>query len=482
MFIQPPYFRETHGLNSVIPSLGLSYLVASLKQHHYHATVLDLEAQRLQFYSGLWKSWHQHRFFHKVQTLYPQKTHLIGIGPVLSLYAPQACFLALLLKEKFPHCRILMGGPHFPKTPEDGYPTSFLTQHPEVDFVFSGEAEYSLIRFLQTQDQSALWKTIPGFHFRIADRQEGFGPPPQRIQNLEELPFPDRSWYLSSKDPSTSYFSIPKRTLAGESVPILASRGCPYPCIFCSSAKTQRYIRSASHIVEELQTVATQYHQQHFIFFDDLFIGRTALEKARIHELCQLLDNTKLNLTWEIDLRADICHYLGVELLQKMYQAGLRIINLGLEKKENNALADLHKHLTSEDIEKALYTLKSAAPFTVCGTFIFGGDSQPKAEIREIVRFAIQLGLDYASFNPLVIHTSRLKKQTALLHQKQRGSRLFVTSSELSPKELEAGVRYAYRKFYFRLGRLLPRLQKIRQWSDLKKLIAEYYYYWKHLF
>lgn len=480
MLIQPPYFRETRGLNSVIPSLGLSYLSASLQNFGFSCHILDLEASRLEFYQGFWKSWNQHHFLKQVQQYYP-RSHCIGIGPVLTLYFPQACFLAQLLKKHFPLCKILMGGPHFPKTPQDGYPRfSDLEQYSEIDFIFSGYSEFSLPKFLQQWQNQVPLENIPGLLFRSASQIQA-GPPPENIFDLDGLPFPDRSWYLKHPQLFKRYFASPKRYLGKRAVPILASRGCPYGCIFCSSAKTVRKIRTPANIVAEIERVYETHQVTRFIFFDDLFVGRTESEKQRMIQFCQLIQEKKLPITWEIDLRADVCHYLGIETLRQMQQSGLRIVNLGLERADSESLKALEKHLTLVDIEKAVSLLRQVGGISICGTFILGGTQQTVQEVRDTIRFSIALGLDYASFNPLVIHTNRLDRQTPLQYRYALGSRIMVTSSELSGKEVQQLIALAYRKFYFRLARVLLRMKSIRSWGDATHLVQEYFYYLRHL-
>ena len=54
-------------------------------------------------------------------------------------------------------------------------------------------------------------------------------------------------------------------------MPILATRGCPYQCTFCSSPSmwTTRYImRDPKEIVDEIEWLINEYNANNFEFFD----------------------------------------------------------------------------------------------------------------------------------------------------------------------------------------------------------------------
>ena len=480
LFIQPPYFRETRGLNSVVPSLGLSYLTSALSQSGFSSKILDLEASRIQFYQGIGKCSRQRAFLRTVARSYP-RSHLIGIGPVLTLYFRQVQSIATLLKQHFPDCKIIMGGPHFPRSPAEGYPCTLLEQCPEIDFILSGYGELSLPLMLQHFYQNRPLNEVPGLHFREST-QWNCGPPPNPLPSLDLLPSPSRSWYLESPKTEHSYFMVPKRSLGARSVPMLASRGCPYGCVFCSSARTTRSIRSPQPIVAEMEMLYRTYGISRFIFFDDLFVGRTRAEKERMVEFCQRLQEKALPFSWEIDLRADVAHYLGVDVLRQMIHAGLKIVNLGLESPDSETLEAFDKHLKQDDILKAIQTLRDSGEITICGTFILGGEQQTPQEIYQLIDFAIRLGLDYASFNPLVIHTNRLFQQTSPQNQYRLGSRIGVRSPHLSVRQIQYYLRLAYQRFYFRSDRIRHKLKRIKNLRDALAFVREYVYYFRHAY
>ena len=77
-------------------------------------------------------------------------------------------------------------------------------------------------------------------------------------------------------------------------MPILATRGCPYQCTFCSSPTmwTTRYLmRDPKEIVDEIEWLMKEYKANDFEFFDLTAI----IKKSWILEFCNEIK--KRNLT-----------------------------------------------------------------------------------------------------------------------------------------------------------------------------------------
>jgi len=109
--------------------------------------------------------------------------------------------LAKAIKQKFPNCIIVFGGPQVPDRP-----TQFHNDHPFVDHTFHGESEYLFKEFLIDNDKP---KSIIG----------------SRIADLDTLcsPFVDGVLDSIVANHCDKNFSITLET----------NRGCPYACTFC---------------------------------------------------------------------------------------------------------------------------------------------------------------------------------------------------------------------------------------------------------
>lgn len=124
-------------------------------------------------------------------------------------------YLAQKIKEKYPNCLIIFGGPHVP-----GQSEGFFQTHPYVDIIVHGEGEYVLENILNAYLQNKNFTEIKGI-----ETKEFRNPPEDRINDLDSLPSPyltNMVWKLTNKE---------------EGIDFLASwetnRGCPYQCTFC---------------------------------------------------------------------------------------------------------------------------------------------------------------------------------------------------------------------------------------------------------
>jgi len=182
------------------PPLGLLYLATLLIQRGYQAKIVDLSSVPPEAWADLIPA-----------------ADLYGFSTYTTTYHRTLQILALV-KRRFPHARTVAGGPHATALPK-------LVAR-EFDFVVSGEGEQALLDLVQSLEAgNAPSRKLTGI----------------LTPNLDDLPFPDFSLVDLN-----SY----RRVVAGmPSISILSSRGCPYPCVFCSSivmrARQQMRFRTA---------------------------------------------------------------------------------------------------------------------------------------------------------------------------------------------------------------------------------------------
>ena len=106
------------------------------------------------------------------------------------------------------------------------------------------------------------------------------------------------------------------------------SRGCPYPCsYYCPyplvQGKSWRS-RSPAHVVREIEDIARNYRIDKILFRDATF----TLDKERVRNICGLIAEKKINISWWCETRVDCLDY---ELMRLMKEAGCRGMNIGVE-------------------------------------------------------------------------------------------------------------------------------------------------------
>jgi putative methyltransferase len=131
--------------------------------------------------------------------------------------------LASLVRQRFPNCLIVAGGPHIPNRPG-----TFLEEFPFVDVLVHGEGEQAFAELLRQRLRSEpVWQEVGGISFRDGTKNVQVpraSPPAGR--NVE-IPSPYLGGYLQS--------AIDECHARGTRFYALweTNRGCPYSCTFC---------------------------------------------------------------------------------------------------------------------------------------------------------------------------------------------------------------------------------------------------------
>ena len=144
-----------------------------------------------------------------------------------------------------------------------------LVDHPAVDLVGRGEGEFAMAELLDALDRGEDYTRIAG----LWAKQDGLrieNPVRPLIEDLDQLPFPDKALYLE-RYPHFREYPI-KFFLAG--------RGCPYGCSYCANhglrelyPNRSRYVRfkSPGYFLAEMRRALERYPARTIGFNDDLF-------------------------------------------------------------------------------------------------------------------------------------------------------------------------------------------------------------------
>ena len=164
------------------------------------------------------------------------------------------------------------------------------------------------------------------------------------VKNLDDLPWPARhKLHNVDKMPPKAHLSI------------YGSRGCPFKCKFCGCHTSWGYkprLRSAKHMVDEIEHVHRTYGTRYFYLCDDIFF----INKARALEFCDLLIERKLPVYFAGQTRAEIC---DDEILAAMKKAGGQSVSIGVESGSQRILDLMNKGNTLDDIRTCAKKLKA---------------------------------------------------------------------------------------------------------------------------
>ena len=207
-----------------------------------------------------------------------------------------------------------------------------------ADFILTGEADRragQLVKLLETSASSAQLAALDGLGSRAF-----YQPPNATMADLDALPFP--AWDLF---PLEQYWGLrhahgPLQT--DRYLPLLTSRGCPYPCRFCviPATNAQRWrARSAQNVVEEIKTYSARFGVTEFHIED----VNPTISDERIRALCQRLREARLQVIWKIAAGTKVESLRNEDTIDLMAQAGCRYISISPETGSERILKLIQK-------------------------------------------------------------------------------------------------------------------------------------------
>ena len=145
--------------------------------------------------------------------------------------------------------------------------------------------------------------------------------PSQRVGDFANLPRP--AWHLCEIESffrGSWFHGIPY----GRNMLILATRGCPYQCTFCSNPMmwTTRYMmRPPADVVDEIEWLISTYGANS-IDFEDL---TAIVKKDWTIAFCNEMKSRKLDVVWQLP-SGTRSEALDSETLQALYDTGCRLL------------------------------------------------------------------------------------------------------------------------------------------------------------
>src|SRR5262249_39421813 len=131
--------------------------------------------------------------------------------------------------------------------------------------------------------------------------------------------------------------------LERRAMPMLASRGCPYTCTFCSSPSmwsTRWVSRDPKLVLQEIKAYIDRYGINH-IDFNDL---TTVINRRWMLEFTRLVSDEGLKLTWSLS-SGTRREALDEEVLASMKRAGIQRLTYAPESGSKKTLERIQKRV-----------------------------------------------------------------------------------------------------------------------------------------
>jgi len=270
---------------------------------------------------------------------------------------------------------VILGGPHPTFFPE-------ALASPAVDFIIRGEAEESFYQLILALRQGRDFARVNGLGYK-KDGELKFNPAGKLDEDLDQIPFPDRSLY--------SRYGYYRRVQVQR---VITCRGCPYNCSYCFNASLKdfyrdsgKYVRqrSAQNVIAELKAILSQTRTVNFA--DDSF----GLDRNFADEFLDRYGK-EIRLPFIVNLRPE---QVSQDYAKKLAQAGCYSAQIGIEA-GNDELRErvLDRKVSKEEIRSAVRYLQDQG-IKVLSYNMLGLPGESLEQGFETIRFNRELKVEF---------------------------------------------------------------------------------------
>lgn len=358
LLVYPRWNYPTFG--EVQEPLGIIYVGAALKAAGHNVRLIDLTVEDIEEVDRA-VAW----------------ADMAGMSSPTALYG-RACKILDRIKQERPELPIVMGGPHATVMAEEVVARGF-------DAVVVGEGEHTAVELARALDNGDPLYEVPGV---VAKKGDEIITGPMRAfePDLDSMPDPDRT--LIRYD---DYFGLNL-----EHMGLMATRGCPWNCLFCKPMQDKLFgrkvrRRGVKRIVAEMAWIEKHLHKSIYLFRDDTLL------MAGPEWFVELGDELKSqglgHAQWSCQARVD---QIERPMLEKMKQCGLQGIAFGVESGSQKVLDFYRKGIKVE---------QTVAAFDLChemgiGTHAFimlGAPVETKEDLEATVRLVERIKTESVS-------------------------------------------------------------------------------------
>lgn len=263
------------------------------------------------------------------------------------------------------------------------------------------EPELSFREILRTKLDPAARAGIRGISYREGEEVVKT-PDMPLLQNLDDLPSPKYEWFIGR--PYLSFFPLPlfmKRKMGF----MLASRGCPMKCIYCSptlrqSSGTGMRFHSVERIVSDMKFIQDNGGEV-IMFRDDIL----TLDNDFVRRMCEGIIKARLRIKWMAQTHIN---YVNEDLLALMKKAGCVTLAFGLESGSKEILKTIKK-FNDLDHARKIFPICKRLGFKTVGFFLVGNPGETLEDValtRQLIKDLNPDLIQVALFTPYKGSTS----------------------------------------------------------------------------
>lgn len=328
----PVYNDIGHSLTGS-PPMGLLYLAAYLEKHNYKdVKVVDTDVAEM--------NWDSIR-----ELLIKEKPDIVGISGV-SFVIPALLKTSKIIKKVLPNTRVIVGG--FGPTKE---PKKVLKESGEsIDIVVLGEGEETLLELVKIIEGGGKdFSQVNNIAYLENGGAMKITAKSMPLKTLDEIPWP--AYHLLEQDVSiykgmhANYKEMPKPVTV-----MIASRGCPHRCTFCSLGSRMYRQRDPIDVVDEIEFYKNKFNANSIQLYDDEFIGLSPKQNVWIEEICDEIIKRGLHKKLAFLVQGRCSRFIELKTLKKMRAANFVWIWWGVESGSQHVLDLIKKDIKLDDV------------------------------------------------------------------------------------------------------------------------------------
>ncbi len=266
-----------------------------------------------------------------------------------------------------------------------------------VQYILTGEPEQRVEQLLYAlqkkhSEQEKMLDAIDGLTYKNKNGKYMENERKEVINNPDILPFPAWDLFQLENYWKLGYAHGPLTTK--KYLPLLTSRGCPYPCTFCVVPETnsQRWRpRSAKNVVDEIEKFTKEYGVTEY-HLEDL---NPTIRKERMVEIAKEILKRNLKITWKIASGTKV-ETLNEETIQWMAKAGCTYISISPESGSERIMKLMKKPFPYDRALELVQEMEKNN-ITTQACFILGYPGEEKEDIKktmDYIRQIVKAGID----------------------------------------------------------------------------------------
>tara|TARA_Y100001970_G_C14255829_1_gene875298 strand:- start:2209 stop:3534 length:1326 start_codon:yes stop_codon:yes gene_type:complete len=324
----------------------------------------------------------------------------------------------------------------------------FASSKPELYYkygakVISGEAEF----YLKDFDQKKLdnFESLPNIIYH------------NHNYDLNDLEFP--AWDIVIK----KIKPVMKLLGSGTTIPINASRGCPYSCYYyCTYPKQQGRklrLRKVENIINEMEYWNNTLGTTNYIFRDPVF----SINKTHSLELLKRISESKIK--YKICIETHLKN-IDDELVKLFKSAGIKLVYVGIESGDSQVLIDSKRTTIDFDEQIEKVKLLEQNNIKVKSMYIIGQPTDNEITCLKTINYSKKILSTYAQFSVFTpypgtpVYSEYKDRIIAKKYEDYNQWQLIFKHDNLSSNKIRKLLNKAYISYYFNPYWILKFLKK----------------------